>query len=199
MAKRSHRLTSVIGNATVRPSGGDQLPLAGLISTTLLMERPYITFGNDQIDHYARMVENQINVAVGSITANMWSVQSVTPELEITDQRLADRCLPLLRQSTPADTIIRDATVILEERIREKLGHVQLSEIMPQSSNQTGERMVSTLFKAATPVISVSADQFTSKYHFAQSHRQTCRTSCAGSANPRWRSGGATTTKRTTS
>ena len=160
-------LMLILGNLNLTITG-NAVPLHALLSTCLTLERPPMVFeyATPQIEQYARMAESQINVAIGKIDANLWPTRSVQLELEITNDSLKEHCLPLLRQGSPGDTVIRESTVVLETLIRDKVGHELMSRMMPRSGDQIGERLVNKLLDPANPVISIDHDARTGGYRF---------------------------------
>ncbi len=100
-----------------------------------------------------------LNKAIGNIDNNTIPTQEISPILPIMDEELKKRCLHLLSGSHPLDTVIRESTVILEDRLRGKFSHEKLSEIIPSSVDQMGETLVNKLLSPNDPKIVISKDK----------------------------------------
>jgi hypothetical protein len=110
----------------------------------------------DFIESHIVLVLNQ---AIGNIVNNTIPTQEISPILPIMDEELKKRCLYLLNSSQPLDTVLRESTVILEDRLRGKFSHEKLSEIIPSSVDQMGETLVNKLLSPNDPKIVISKDK----------------------------------------
>jgi hypothetical protein len=144
------------GESDVRVAG-QVISRGSLIATALLIERQ-VSFQTPVIEQYARMVENTINNTIGTIEADMWPARNSAPVLAIQDSELSERCLPLLQQGANGDTVLREATTILENRIKTSVPSEALAEILPRSADQSGEKLVNKVFSVGDPVLSVDRD-----------------------------------------
>jgi hypothetical protein len=99
-----------------------------------------------------------INESIGNIENDTIPVHEIKPRIPIKDETLNRRCVNLINTGTPYDTVIREATLIYEERIRNKVTHDQLSELIPNSADQTGEKLAAKLLSVNKPIIKISDD-----------------------------------------
>ncbi|MCJ7515589.1 MAG: TIGR02391 family protein [Dehalococcoidia bacterium] len=100
-----------------------------------------------------------LNKALGTIQAGIWPPKEPKPILTINDGELRSRCLDLLSAPTAYDRVIREATTILEDRIRRKPSHAILARLIPQANDQTGENLVNKLLSPENPVLVVSSER----------------------------------------
>ena len=108
---------------------------------------------------YKTPVTSLLNRALGAIDAGLWPPKEPTPVLVIKDDELRERCSDLLNSPDNYDRVIREATTILEDRMRNKCPHETLSQLIPQSADQTGDKLVNKLFAPDNPVLSISSDK----------------------------------------
>jgi hypothetical protein len=127
-----------------------------LLSTALLG-------GNNELPHnfrdFSAAVMSALNQALGAIEAGLWPPKEPMPVLVIKDNELRERCSDLLKSPGNYDRVIREATIILEDRMRNKCPHETLSRLIPQSADQTGENLVNKLFAPDHPVLSISSER----------------------------------------
>ena len=114
--------------------------------------------GGNNEDHlnfydYKDSITSMLNSALGRIDARLWPPKNPNPTLIIRDDTLRERCLDLLQAQGNFDRVIREATTILEDRIRNKVPHDTLAKLIPQSADQTGENLINRLFSPDKPVI----------------------------------------------
>jgi hypothetical protein len=100
-----------------------------------------------------------LNRALGCIDTELWPPKEPEPTLLIRDEELKQRCFDLLKAPGHFDRVIREATVILEDRIRNKIKHDILTKLIPQSADQTGENLINRLLSPSSPVIIFSEDK----------------------------------------
>lgn len=146
----------ILGDATFTLGHGSMVSRRDLLSTALLG-------GNNELPHnfrhYESLVTSVLNRAIGTIEAGLWPPQEPTPVLVINDNELRQCCWDLLSGSGNYDRVIREATTVLENRIRTKCPYDRLSRLIPQSADQTGEKLVNKLFAPDNPVLSISSDR----------------------------------------
>jgi hypothetical protein len=75
------------------------------------------------------------------------------------DAILMKRCYDLLQAPTNFDRVIREATTVLEDRIRNRVPHEIMSKLIPLSQEQQGEKLVDKLFSPKSPILVVSSDE----------------------------------------
>jgi len=128
-----------------------------LLSTALLG-------GNNELTHnfyaFEAMVTSTLNRAIGALEAGLWPPTEPAPVLVIKDDELRQRCSDLLSAPGNYDRVIREATTILESRMRNKCPYDVLSSLIPQSADQSGENLVNKLFSPDDPVLSISSDRY---------------------------------------
>jgi hypothetical protein len=119
--------------------------------------------GNNELKHnfadYNDCVTSFLNRALGRIDTGLWPSKEPSPILIINDQVLKDRCLDLLQSPGKFDRVVREATLILEDRLRTRVSHDRLTALIPESAKQTAENLVNSLLSPNTTVLSVSTDQ----------------------------------------
>lgn len=119
--------------------------------------------GNNEIGFnftdYKAAVIGLLNRAIGSIDARLWPPQQHQPILTIKDEVLIGRCHDLLQAPDNFDRVVREATIILEDRLRNRISHDRLTYLIPDSAKQTGENLVNILLAPGNPVLSISTDQ----------------------------------------
>ena len=163
LQKQEPRVTNVllqiIGDGTVGISSMTQsqtISHRDLLPTALMG-------GNNEMSHNFRVYEapvtNLLNRALGAIDAGLWPPKEQAPVLVIKDDELRERCSDLLSSPGNYDRVIREATTILENRMRNKCPHEKLSSLIPQSTDQTGENLVNKLFAPDNPVLSISSER----------------------------------------
>ena len=98
-------------------------------------------------------------MALGTIETGLWLPSEPTPVLVIKDVELRRRCSDLLRAPGAYDRVIREATTVLEDRIRNKPLHETLARLIPNAAEQTGEKLVNRLFSPGDPVLVISSER----------------------------------------
>lgn len=159
--KATRYLLDILGNVTfILGSFGRiaNVSVHDLLSTALLG-------GNNELSHnfrdYEAPVTAALNKAIGTIESGLWPPKKPTPVLVIHDEELRKRCSDLLASPDNYDRVIREATTVLEDRIRKKCPHDKLSRLIPQSADQNGENLVNKLFAPGSPLLSISEDKNT--------------------------------------
>jgi hypothetical protein len=152
-------ILDVLGNRTIIVGSlGSRAVIAyrDLLGTSLLG-------GNNELPHnfrdYDAPIKSLINRAIGTLEAGLWPPKEPRPILIIRDTELKDRCSDLLSAPGNYDRVIREATTVLENRIRNKCPHDLLSRLIPQSSDQTGENLINKLFNPDNPILSFSSEK----------------------------------------
>jgi len=145
---------------------GDSVIVYGSFIRYQIFTRDMLTValigGNNEdpinFSEFDSMVTSKLNTAIGTIEAGLWPPKEPKPILIIKDDDLRNRCSDLLSASGNYDRVIREATIVLEDRIRGKCPHDRLTMLIPQSADQTGSKLVNTLFSPKRPVLVISAD-----------------------------------------
>lgn len=152
-------IVNILGNSTVTVgSSGHTVTLSykDLLATALLG-------GNNELPHnfrdYHTPVTSMINRAIGALDAGLWPPKELKPILTIRDDELRDRCFDLLSAPGHYDRVIREATTVLEDRIRSKCPHDILCNLIPHSADQAGENLINKLFAHDRPVLSISSEK----------------------------------------
>ena len=151
-------LLRILGQA-IHTMENNEMYRRDLVSNTLYLDPGTMPLVGSTIAVRGRTLDSVLNRAIGKVKSDLWPTSEVAPKLDIADEELASRCLPMLTGDDNADTVIREATTILEDRIRNKPSHKYLSKLMPDSANQSGEKMADKLFAPKNPVILVSTDE----------------------------------------
>lgn len=130
--------------------------LSDLLSSALLG-------GNNEMTHnfhdYNAVATSLLRRALGKIEDGLWPQQETKPILIINDAVLRERCFDLLEAPGKYDRVVREATIVLEDRIRMKPPHEVLSRLIPNSSNQSGRTLIDKLFQPDSPILSISSDR----------------------------------------
>lgn len=155
--KITNYLVAIMGDIpTPRQTWIPALSVSTLLFRALLEthDQMYASFAE-----YIEVVTSVLRKAIGTIEAGLWPRQEVSPVLVLSDGELKDRCSDLLAAPKNYDRVIREATVILENRIRSCCPHDLLSHLIPNSADQQGENLVNKLFSPRHPILSISSDQ----------------------------------------
>jgi len=159
--KVTRYLLDILGNLTFTLGSFGQIAnvsVSSLLPSALLG-------GNNELKHnfrdYEAPVTAAINKAIGTIDAGLWPPKEPTPVLVIHDEELRKRCSDLLASPDNYDRVIREATTVLEDRIRNKCPHDTLCRLIPHSADQNGENLTNKLFATDSPVLSISEDKKT--------------------------------------
>jgi len=157
----THIIVTVLGDGVITLGSFGRLTRIShrdLIPTALLG-------GNNELTHnfydYKSPVTNMLNRALGTIEAGLWPPSEPQPILVINDAELRTRCSDLLGAPGAFDRVLREATTILEDRLRNKCPHPILARLIPNSADQIGEKLVNALLKPENPVLSISTDKTT--------------------------------------
>ena len=113
----------------------------------------------DNMLHCHARVDAVVQTAIGTLDAGLWPPKTPTPVLVIHDTELRQRCSDLLGAAGNYDRVVREATIVLEDRIRRCPPFAVLAKAIPNAADQTGDNLVNKLFNADTPVLSVSSDK----------------------------------------
>lgn len=147
--------------------GNDITVISSAVSTMQVEHRRLLPSalmgGNNELRHnfygYKGPVTGLLNRALGAIEAGLWPPKAAKPVLVIHDSELETRCSDLLSAPGAYDRVIREATTVLEDRIRKKVTHKVLSGIIPNSADQIGENLVNKVFNPDSPVLSISSEK----------------------------------------
>jgi hypothetical protein len=100
-----------------------------------------------------------LNRALGTLESGLWSPRGPDPVLVIKDDELRSRCSDLLSSPGLYDRVIREATTILESRIRSKCPADRLAALIPNEADRTGDKLVNQLFNPDHPVLVISDEK----------------------------------------
>ncbi len=132
------------------------LSLQSLLPTALIGGNNEETFN---FGDYKAPVTSVLNQALGMIESGIWPPKEPKPILVIKDEELKNRCSDLLSAPGAYDRVIREATTVLEDRIRNKPSHEILSRLIPSSADQRGENLVNKLFNPDNPILIISSEK----------------------------------------
>jgi len=90
---------------------------------------------------------------VNTMLEDVGEFASTTPVLMIKDDELRTRTSDLLSAPGYYDRVLREATTILEHRIRSKVPFEDLAKLIPNAAEQTGDTLVNKLFNAREPFV----------------------------------------------
>ena len=76
-----------------------------------------------------------------------------TPVLMIYDEELRQRTSDLLAASGRYDRVLREATTVLEARLRQKVPFDDLAKIIPNAADQMGDNLVNKLLSPNNPIL----------------------------------------------
>ena len=146
----------VVGVTHFRMSGMGNVSSRELISSALLG-------GNNDLVHnfvdFENKVTSMLERAIGTLESGLWPPEKSTPVLGIHDSELKERCEDLLSAPGNYDRVIREATTVLEDRIRSRCPFEVLAKLIPNSADQIGENLINKLFSPNRPDLSVSSDK----------------------------------------
>jgi len=108
---------------------------------------------------YHAPVSHLLNQALGSLETGAWLLRTPHPTLVINDEELRTRCADLLSSPGSYDRVIREATTILEDRVKRKCPPARLAELIRNEADRTGEKLVEKLFSPEHPVLIVSEEK----------------------------------------
>jgi len=149
-------LLEVLGEGTFGMGPSQTLSRGDLLPSALMG-------GNNEIRHNFRDfmagVTSCLERALGTLEAGLWPPSEPTPVLTIRDSELQSRCADLLGAPGNYDRVIREATVVFEDRIRNKVPHETLARLIPYAVDQAGENLVNQLFSPNQPVLIISSDR----------------------------------------
>lgn len=167
MPTAAAHIAAVIGDMTL--SRGGILPLryngvAGVIGSSLMGGN---SAKRSNFAPLAETIQSWLNEAIDSIEGGSWPVESRSwletdhsaPYLYLNSSELTLRCGDLLAAPGNHDRAIREATTVLEDKIRTSVPHEELSRRIPNPGDQTGEELVNELMTPGDAVIEVSSDR----------------------------------------
>ncbi len=146
-------ILDIIGEGTVTLSTIGKFTHSNLLAFALMggdNEKPRI------FNIYESAVTNLLNRTIGAIETGLWPPKESKPILTIKDDKLKERCSDLLQAPGYFDRVIREATTVLEDRIRNKVPRGMLAGLIPIANDQTGDSLVNTLFSPNNPVLIIS-------------------------------------------
>jgi len=158
-AEVTHYLLQILGDGIiVTGSFGIRRQIAhrDLLATALMG-------GNNEMSinfyDYKTTVTSLLNRALGAIETGLWPRKEPKPVLVIRDNILKERCSDLLKAPGNFDRVIREATTILEDRLRNKVPHDILAKLIPIAAEQTGDTLINKLCSPNNPVLKVSSEK----------------------------------------
>ena len=149
-------LSEVLGD------GSFSIGYSGGISGRDLLPSALMGVNNEMPHNFADFegaVTSSLERALGTLEAGLWPPKEPTPVLVINDNELRSRCADLLAAPGNYDRVIREATVVLEDRIRHKVAHEVLARFIPNAADQTGENVVNHFFSPDKPVLIISSEK----------------------------------------
>jgi len=111
-----------------------------------------VTTEDDESSAWGSGHKSIINL-VNTMLEDVGEFSSTTPVLMIKDDELRTRTLDLLSAPGHYDRVLREATTILEHRIRSKVPFEDLAKLIPNAADQTGDTLVNKLFNAQEPFV----------------------------------------------
>lgn len=149
-------LLEVLGDASFHSAHSGRISRADLLPTALMG-------GNNEMSHnfrdFGAAVTSSVGRALGTLEAGLWPANERKPVLLINDDELRSRCEDLLAAAGNYDRVIREATVVLEDRLRRKIGHDALARLIPNAADQTGENLVNRLLSPDNPALTFSSER----------------------------------------
>lgn len=156
------RKLQLISNIVSLVHGGCSLKLSNSTTLNFYTALSYSLTDNlsgEQRDFVESNIKCTLNEAIGNIVNNTIPTRKIKPVLPIIDEELRKRCLDLLNTPGKFDTSVREATLILESRLRNSIPQEKLAELIQKSANLTFENLVNTLLSPSSPVLLISTDQ----------------------------------------
>ena len=147
---------NVTGNSQFR------LGHAGIVSTQDLLTSALLGGNNEATFNFADFnttVTAAIEKTIGTLDAGLWPPKTPAPVLVIHEEELRKRCSDLLGAPGNFDRVVREATTVLEDRIRHRPPFQVLAKVIPHSGEQTGQNLINKLFNPDIPVLSRSSDK----------------------------------------
>lgn len=77
----------------------------------------------------------------------------------IKDTELRSRCSDLLKAPGAYDRVVREATTVVENRIRSRCPPETLARLIPNAADQTGENLVNKLLSPEKPILVISSEK----------------------------------------
>jgi len=99
-----------------------------------------------------------LNQAIGNIVNGTIPSKIIEPILPIKDEELKNRCLELLSKPGHFDTAVREATLVLEARLKNSVPNETLAVLIPSTVNINFENLVNNLLAPSNPVLVISSD-----------------------------------------
>jgi hypothetical protein len=146
----THLLVAIHGEGSYRAGIIGTCTTSSLLANAL-MDTGYSTWSD--------FVGSAIRRAIGKIEAGLWPPKSPRPILVIHDAVLRERCAALLAGPGKYDIVLREATTVLEDRIRSKVGHQALARALPAAADQTGDSLINKVFSVNNPILSISGEK----------------------------------------
>lgn len=114
----------------------------------------------DNLGDSCNFVESNVvailNESIGNIINDTIPSGEIKPIIPIRDELLKERCSDILNAPGNLDRVIRESTLILEERLRQSVPYEKLIELIPLSKDQVGEPLANKLLSPHNPIIVIS-------------------------------------------
>lgn len=149
-------ILDILGDGVIGMGYSGRVSRRDLLSTALMG-------GNNEMPHnfsgFKALVTMLLNRALGTLKAGLWSPKEPVPVLVIKDTELRSRCSDLLKAPGAYDRVIREATTVLENRIRSRCPQETLALSIPNAADQTGENLVNKLLSPDKPILVISSEK----------------------------------------
>jgi len=116
------------------------------------------TVPNGYDDFVSSHISLTLNQAIGNIRNQTIPVKKISPVLPLKDVELKNRCLELLSKPGHFDTAVREATLVLEARLKNSVPNEILAGLIPSTANINFENLVNNLLAPSNPVLIISTD-----------------------------------------
>ncbi len=141
------RNLKLVSNIVSLVHGGCSLRLSNSTTINFYTALSYSLTDNlsgEQLNFVESNIQCTLNEAIGNIVNNTIPTKQIKPVLPIMDEELKKRCLDLLNAPGKFDTSVREATLILENRLRNSIPQEKLAQLIPKSAHLTFENLVNT-------------------------------------------------------
>lgn len=152
-------ILDILGDATVGVASVgrvDRVNSRYLLATAVMGGNTELTVNFAAFLPPVRML---LNRAIGALENDLWTPSGPNPVLVIKDDELRGRCSDLLLSPGFYDRVIREATTVLECRIRSKCPADRLAALIPNEADRAGDNLVNQLFSPEHPVLVISDER----------------------------------------
>jgi hypothetical protein len=109
--------------------------------------------------YFIPVVTALLQKTIGTLEVGPWPPKTPTPVLVVHDAELRQRCADLLSASGNYDRVIREATTVLEDRIKRRIPSDVLAQRMPHTGDRTLGKLTDEFFSPGKLVLSISNDR----------------------------------------